>query len=145
MKKSDAITIFALALGLFVAQTDLGWADGAHPEKTKPAVSKEKSKGADQNAASNCPPGLNGQMPSSTEQGIGLDEKTTGRRDQAVGNDSPLTKNSNKEIEDTGHAPCPPASADKGSAEKNKSSAGKSEKGAADKGGAQGQPAEPAK
>ncbi|MBI3803206.1 MAG: hypothetical protein HY282_05525 [Nitrospirae bacterium] len=130
MKTRYALGVFALAVGLFAAQTNLGWADSGHPDKA-PAASKGSSKSADQNAAANCPPGLNGQLPSSSEQAAGIDNQTTGRRDQAVGNDSPLTKNSNKETPDLGHTPCPPADSDKGSG----SSAGKDKP--ASKGGAQ--------
>lgn len=115
MKRMQGIWILVFVMSLFVIQADLGWGDEGHADKKNPpAASKEKAKsGRQQEAASNCPPGLNGELPSSTEQAAGIDNQTTGRRDQAVGNDSPLTKNSNEEI-DAGHTPCPPA--DKGGA-----------------------------
>ncbi|TAK10158.1 MAG: hypothetical protein EPO39_00810 [Candidatus Manganitrophaceae bacterium] len=145
MKRMQGIWILVFVMSLFVIQADLGWGDEGHADKKNPpAASKEKTKsGRQQEAASNCPPGLNGELPSSTEQAAGIDNQTTGRRDQAVGNDSPLTKNSNEEI-DAGHFPCPPASTDKGagssgkapSKSKGDASTGKS-KSSADKGGDQ--------
>lgn len=126
MKKMYGIWILVFAIGTFFIQTDLGWAEKAAEKKNAPAASEEKSKKDDQQeaASSNCPPGLNGELPSSRDQAAGLDGTANlGRRDQAVGNDSPLTKNSNEEL-DAGHVPCPPASTDKGGAEPGKNGDG---------------------
>jgi len=125
MKKMNGIWFLIFVMSLFFIQADLGWGEEKVKEEKAPAAAEEKSKKNDQQeAASNCPPGLSGELPSSRDQAAGLDGTTDlGRRDQAVGNDSPLTKNSNEEI-DAGHFPCPPASTDKGGAEAGKNGDG---------------------
>src|SRR5579871_5949844 len=117
MKRTHGIWILVFVVGMFFTHANIGWGEETPSgKKNAPTTSKEKTKNdaQQQQAASNCPPGLNGQLPSSSEQAAGIDNQTTGRRDQAVGNDSPLTKNSNKEIE-ADHFPCPPADPENGS------------------------------
>ncbi|MDC4206723.1 MAG: hypothetical protein MPW15_16015 [Candidatus Manganitrophus sp.] len=125
MKKTRGILFFVFVMGIFFIQADLGWGEKPSEKKNSPAASEEKPKSGDrQETAAECPPGLSGEFPSSRDQAAGLDGTANlGRRDQAVGNDSPLTKNSNEEI-DAPHTPCPPASSDKGGAEAGKNGNG---------------------
>lgn len=125
MKKMTGIWFLVFVMSLFFIQADLGWGEKPSEKKEAPAAAEEKAKNDQQEAASsNCPPGLNGELPSSRDQAAGLDGTADlGRRDQAVGNDSPLNKNSNEEIDAT-HTPCPPASTDKGGAEAGKNGDG---------------------
>lgn len=124
MKKMRGIWVLVFVMGIFFIQADLGWGEKPSEKKNSPAASEEKKSRDRQETAAECPPGLSGELPSSRDQAAGLDGTANlGRRDQAVGNDSPLTKNSNEEI-DAPHTPCPPASTDKGGAEAGKNGNG---------------------